>query len=129
VSTSGGSEQITMYWRPGCPWCARLRRGLRRARIATVERNIWEDAAAAATVRRLAGGNETVPTVVVGEVALVNPSLAAVRKALAEPVDDPAQAPPSGPARLMGSHGAPTSSNQPARVRGVLRRLLKNPDS
>lgn len=37
--------------------------------------NIWEDPAAAATVRSIADGNETVPTVVVGPVGLVNPSI------------------------------------------------------
>lgn len=61
-----------------------LRRGLRRAAIATREVNIWEDPEAAATVRRLAGGNETVPTVVIGDTALVNPSVRTVRAALAE---------------------------------------------
>ncbi len=35
--------------------------------------NIWEDEQAAATVRSITGGSETVPTVVVGEVAMVNP--------------------------------------------------------
>ena len=37
--------------------------------------NIWEDPDAAARVRAVAGGNETVPTVFVGEHALVNPNI------------------------------------------------------
>jgi uncharacterized protein (DUF427 family)/glutaredoxin len=82
---------IEVLWRPGCPYCSRLRRGLRRAGVATVERNIWADPAAAARVRAVTGGDETVPTVVVGGLALVNPSvndvLAAVR---AEHGGDPA---------------------------------------
>jgi len=39
------------------------------------EVSIWEDPDAAARVRAVAGGNETVPTVFVGEHALVNPSI------------------------------------------------------
>lgn len=69
---------VTVYWRPGCPFCSRLRRGLRRAGLPVHEVNIWEDSSAAAAVRALAGGNETVPTVVIGETSLVNPSAATV---------------------------------------------------
>ena len=65
---------ITVYWRPGCPFCMMLRRSLRRAGVATKEINIWDDPEAAATVRGAAGGNETVPTVEVGGRVLVNPS-------------------------------------------------------
>ncbi|WP_308283411.1 glutaredoxin family protein [Pseudonocardia nigra] len=72
------SAGIEVLWRPGCPYCSRLRRGLARAGIATVERNIWTDPAAAARVRAATGGDETVPTVVVGDRALVNPSVAEV---------------------------------------------------
>ena len=65
---------VTLYWRPGCPYCIRLRRGLRRAGISVPEVNIWEEPAGAAVVRAHAGGNETVPTLVVGDRSLVNPS-------------------------------------------------------
>jgi mycoredoxin len=65
---------VTVYWRPGCPYCTRLRAGLRRAGLPAREVNIWQDDQARARVRSLAGGNETVPTVVVGERAMVNPS-------------------------------------------------------
>ncbi|HLI23762.1 MAG TPA: glutaredoxin domain-containing protein [Acidimicrobiales bacterium] len=65
---------VTVMWRPGCPWCMLLRRGLRRAGVVTTEVNIWEDSEGAARVREVAGGNETVPTVFVGDHALVNPS-------------------------------------------------------
>lgn len=76
------SNAVTVFWRPGCPFCATLRWGLERAGIATTEVNIWEDPDGAATVRRVAGGNETVPTVFVGDTPLVNPSVGAVRRAL-----------------------------------------------
>lgn len=69
---------VTVYWRPGCPYCALLRRGLRRAGLATREVDIWQDPDAAVTVRQVTGGSETVPTVVVGDTALVNPSAATV---------------------------------------------------
>jgi len=35
--------------------------------------NIWQDADAAAFVRSVAGGNETVPTVIIDGQAVVNP--------------------------------------------------------
>jgi mycoredoxin len=65
---------VVFYWRPGCGFCLMLRRRLRRAGVTLEERNIWEDPEAAAFVRSVAGGNETVPTVVVEGRALVNPS-------------------------------------------------------
>jgi mycoredoxin len=71
-------SQVIVYWRPGCPYCASLRRGLRRIGLPTEEVNIWEDPAAAANVRSFAHGNETVPTVVIGGKPLVNPSVARV---------------------------------------------------
>ena len=72
----GASEAgaVTVYWRPGCPFCMTLRRGLRRSGLATREVDIWSDPSAAAFVRAHAGGNETVPTVDVGGTVLVNPS-------------------------------------------------------
>jgi len=65
---------VTVYWRRGCPSCGSLRRGIRRAGLATLEVDIWSDPAAAAFVRSHAGGDETVPTVEVGGTVLVNPS-------------------------------------------------------
>jgi len=70
--------EVLVYWRPGCPYCWNLRRGLRRRGLLTTEVNIWADADAAATVRRVAGGNETVPTVIIGDTSLVNPTAPAV---------------------------------------------------
>jgi len=67
-------SQVTVYWRPGCPFCAMLRAGLRRHDVEFTEVNIWDDPDAAAFVRSVARGNETVPTVTVGTVSLVNPS-------------------------------------------------------
>jgi len=57
---------IEVLWRPGCPFCVRLRGELARAGVATTERDIWSDPDAAARVRAGTGGEETVPTVVMG---------------------------------------------------------------
>jgi glutaredoxin-like protein len=74
---------VEVYWRPGCPFCASLRTRLKLARIRTRQVNIWDDPEAAARVRSVAGGNETVPTVFVGDVALVNPTVKDIKRALA----------------------------------------------
>jgi mycoredoxin len=68
------ADAVHYYWRPGCPFCSMLRRGLDKAGIETIDHNIWENQDDAATVRFYANGNETVPTVVIGEVGMVNPS-------------------------------------------------------
>jgi len=47
-------------------------------------RNIWENPEDAAVVRSIADGNETVPTVIVGPVGMVNPSVNQVKAALEE---------------------------------------------
>ena len=52
-----------------------LRRQLDKLGIERTEHNIWDDPAAAEIVRQYANGNETVPTVVVGDVGMVNPSV------------------------------------------------------
>jgi glutaredoxin len=77
-------DAVHYYWRGGCPFCSSLRRGLDKLGIETVDHNIWEDPEAAATVRFYANGNETVPTVVIGEVGMVNPSAKQVATYLEE---------------------------------------------
>lgn len=72
------TDEIVVYWRPGCPFCSSLRSGLHRAGLPFREVNIWNDAGGAAFVRSVARGNETVPTVSVGRVTLVNPSARSV---------------------------------------------------
>jgi glutaredoxin-like protein len=72
---------VTVYWRPGCPYCARLFRDLDSIGLTARKINIWDDARAAARVRSVAGGNETVPTVVVGDHAMVNPKATEVVEA------------------------------------------------
>lgn len=90
--TSASAARIEVLWRPGCPYCLRLRRGLQRAGIDTVEHDIWSDPAAAARVRAATGGDETVPTVVVGTRTLVNPSVSQVVSAVRAEFPDDAEA-------------------------------------
>ncbi len=75
-------EAIEYYWRPGCPFCMRLDKAIERAGIPANRHNIWQDPEAAATVRSIANGNETVPTVVVGDRRMVNPGIGEVVEAL-----------------------------------------------
>jgi mycoredoxin len=76
----GGGAAVTVLWRPGCPFCALLLRRLERTGLAFDRVDIWEHPEAAAWVRSVADGNETVPTVRIAgpdgarAVALVNPS-------------------------------------------------------
>jgi len=67
------SDNPVVYLRPGCPFCSILTSSLNRAGVTYDEVNIWDDPEAAAFVRSVANGNETVPTVVIGGVAHVNP--------------------------------------------------------
>ncbi|WP_436527667.1 glutaredoxin domain-containing protein [Actinoplanes sp. HUAS TT8] len=71
-----------VYWRPGCPYCLRLRArlGPEADRLQWVD--IWKDPEAAAIVRSFADGNETVPTVVIGGEGFVNPDPQWVREKL-----------------------------------------------
>ncbi len=106
TAAAGTPGIVRVYWRPGCPFCTMLRLGLHRARLPVEEINIWEDPAAAGQVRDITGGDETVPTVVVGTRAMVNPSarqvVAAVRAG--QPGIFPAQGtrPAWRPARAAG---------------------------
>ncbi|MFI7596677.1 glutaredoxin domain-containing protein [Actinoplanes sp. NPDC049681] len=79
---SAGDGKPIIYWRPGCPFCLRLRAtvGLRARRAHWVD--IWRDPEGAAAVRAVAGGNETVPTVILAGEPLVNPDPRRIRAAL-----------------------------------------------
>ncbi|MEV5970547.1 glutaredoxin domain-containing protein [Streptomyces sp. NPDC051921] len=72
-SDADGGE-VVVYWRPLCPYCVTLLAGLRLTRLKYRTVNIWRDREAAAFVRSVADGNETVPTVTVAGHAMVNPS-------------------------------------------------------
>lgn len=77
-STQDG--RAIVYWRPSCPFCLRLRVSLLGRRAHWVD--IWRDPEAAAAVRAVADGNETVPTVIIAGIAHVNPDPLWLRRAL-----------------------------------------------
>ncbi len=74
---------IDFYWRPGCGFCMMLDRKLSSSNVPMTKHNIWDDEDASAFVRSVANGNETVPTVVVGDMFMVNPSAKEVLAAMA----------------------------------------------
>ncbi|MBG0568912.1 glutaredoxin domain-containing protein [Actinoplanes aureus] len=79
AAEAGADGRPVVYWRPGCPYCIRLRArlGPDAARLHWVD--IWRDPEGAAAVREITGGDETVPTVVLGGQGYVNPDPSWVR--------------------------------------------------
>lgn len=74
-------DHAVVFWRPGCPFCMRLLQAVGDdPRVTWV--NIWDDPEAAAVVREHNNGNELVPTALVGEVVLSNPSVSELTAAL-----------------------------------------------
>lgn len=115
----GGSAAVTVLWRPGCPFCALLLRRLVRTGLAFDRVDVWEEPAAAAWVRVVTGGDETVPTVRVAghdgdeDVALVNPTATQVLDAVAR----------VAPAALLASSAAPGAAGRAGplqRLRGAV---------
>lgn len=76
---SASDGRAIVYWRPGCPFCMRLRASLGRRAKRLIWVDIWADPAGAASVRAVADGNETVPTVITRDTAMVNPQPEVVR--------------------------------------------------
>ncbi|MBK7721556.1 MAG: glutathione S-transferase N-terminal domain-containing protein [Austwickia sp.] len=71
--------RVIVYWRPGCPYCYRLRLTLGQRGRALSWVDIWADDEAAAFVRDLNAGSETVPTVILRDgSALTNPPMHAI---------------------------------------------------
>ena len=71
-----------VYWRPGCTYCMRLRIALNIRSRRAVWVNVSGDESASLRVRSANDGNETVPTVFVGDASYTNPSAAWMRKQL-----------------------------------------------
>lgn len=78
---AGHERPVVVYARPGCSFCLRLRVVLLGA-PQPVWVDIWDDPDAAAFVRSVNDGDETVPTVVVDDEVTTNPPPARVRNAL-----------------------------------------------
>lgn len=104
----GGASAVTVMWRPGCPFCALLLRRLEHTGLVFDRIDIWDEPAAAAWVRTVADGNETVPTVrIAGEdpdaaVALVNPTATAVLDQLARLAPEQLPSTQDAPPGLLG---------------------------
>jgi mycoredoxin len=79
---SAADGRAVIYWRPGCPFCVRLRATLGPAGRRAHWVDIWSDPEAAAAVRAVADGNETVPTVMLDGTPHVNPDPLWLRKQL-----------------------------------------------
>lgn len=103
-------EPIVVHWRPGCGFCSSLLRGLERHGLEFARVDIWQEPDAAAFVRSVTGGSETVPTVRVGEVALINPTATEVLREVAE----------RAPQRLPEGFEVPEAG----RLQRAVRRLL-----
>ncbi|GAA3364443.1 glutaredoxin domain-containing protein [Saccharopolyspora gregorii] len=101
-----GAAELIVYTRPGCPFCTSLRAGLRRQGLEYRDVDIWQEQDAAAVVRSIADGNETVPTVVLGDWTAVNPSagqvLDAVREHAPELLPDRKPGPVEGTLNALG---------------------------
>ncbi|GGI03823.1 mycoredoxin [Egicoccus halophilus] len=103
-SAPAADATVTVYWRPGCGFCSSLFRGLERTGLSFERVDIWQDEDAAAFVRSVADGNETVPTVRVGnDLALVNPSAREVLRAVAD--RDPDALPEAARSELAAGSG------------------------
>lgn len=75
---------VVIYWRPGCGFCARLRSTLGARGEQAQWVNIWQDQEAAAFVRGVNDGNETVPTVVIDGIPHTNPQPGLVLERLSQ---------------------------------------------
>lgn len=61
------TAKLTVYRRDYCGYCTRLERELAKAEVPYERRDIYQDPEAAAFVRSVNNGDETVPTVVLGD--------------------------------------------------------------
>jgi mycoredoxin len=79
-----GVRNLTMYTTVWCGYCRRLKSQLDRAGISYHEGDIEHDAAAAAFVAGVNGGNQTVPTVLLPDGSvLTNPTIDQITDATA----------------------------------------------
>jgi mycoredoxin len=77
-------DEVIVYYRPGCPFAAKLRTKLKLARMPYRAIRFGEDEDADEAARSVSDGNQISPTVRVGGQYLVNPPVREIRKALTE---------------------------------------------
>lgn len=81
----GTDEPVVVYGRPGCPGLGPVLNLLNKAGVAYEYVDVRQDADAAARLRSLANGHESVPTVIMPDGrALVEPGTLGLRRALQE---------------------------------------------
>lgn len=64
---AAGPDDVVVYWRPGCPFCMRLTKGLGPRADEVTWVNVYRDVEAEQRVRSLNDGNLLVPTVLTGD--------------------------------------------------------------
>jgi len=79
---TSAASPIIVYHRPGCSYCARLKTMLFGVSSNAYWVDIWADEDAAAYVRMVNDGDETVPTVIINGIPHTNPPPSRVRAAL-----------------------------------------------
>lgn len=115
-SPGAPEAEIVVYWRPGCGYCSSLVRQLEQYGVPFRDVDIWSDPEGSEYVRSVARGNETVPTVAVGPVPLVNPSVHDVLSVAVHhvPAAVPAGYEPPQPGRFARwLHDKLSGSNEP----------------
>jgi mycoredoxin len=76
MRVSAESQTFTVYSTPWCGYCTRLKKQLAREGVAFNEVDIEQDPAAEQLVKKVNGGNATVPTLVFTDgSSMTNPSL------------------------------------------------------
>ncbi len=64
-------EEVTIFTKPGCPYCAAAKEEFRRRGVQYEEYNVREDPTALRRMLELNGGQHRVPTIVEGNKATV----------------------------------------------------------
>jgi mycoredoxin len=73
---SGSTPTFTVYSTPWCGYCTRLKKQLTREGVTFAEVDIEQDPSAEQLVKKVNGGNATVPTLIFTDgSAMTNPSL------------------------------------------------------
>ncbi len=60
-------SEVTIYTKPGCPYCAAALDDMQRRSVGYTEHNVQQDGAALKRMLELNGGRRQVPTIVQGE--------------------------------------------------------------
>lgn len=81
------ADRPVVLWRPHCPFCRMLFAAIDRVGLEVETRDIWSDDEARALLNRRIGC-ETVPSVLVGDDLLVNPSIDELLSAIAGDTTD-----------------------------------------